>query len=312
MFSLEGFQTFYRSRGGDAPTASRAPSMDASVYQTRRLAPGVSFDTYKRATPVPTPRGDYDTSPAAPTAVSASEYLRKKYGDFSGATAIAPPLPPAPAQTQILGTDALTVGDLKLLQTSVDLELLRLQNLRSTSALITIKQSQLDSLSTNLADVLGRVERGEIKVEQVSIFPATARQFLKTFRTSENLPELFDMNGNSPASVAALAPAPAPAASTPSTSSPSTAPTVATSPASNKSFLQWLYENIQALKWSLEANYRVEEAKQRQMSDSLQEMEKRILGYSYGDTPMPEGYQKLFLERIRGLQKELNEVPDRD
>ncbi len=304
MFSLEGFQTFYRSRNGDAPTASRAPSLDESEYQKRRLAPGVSFDTYKRATPVRTPRGDYDTSPAAPTAVSASEYLRKKYGDFSGATTIAAPLPPAPAQTQILGTDALTVGDLKLLQTSVDLELLRLQNMRSTSVLITIKQSQLDALSTNLADVLGRVGRGEIKVEQVSIFPATARQFLKTFRTSENLPELFDMNGNSPASVAALAPAPAPAPA-PSTSGPTAAPAT-----SSKNFLQWLYENIQALKWSLEANYRVEEAKQREMSDSLNSMEKRILGYSYGDTPMPEGYQKMFLERIRGLQKELNEVPE--
>ncbi len=305
------------SRGGDAPSATNKVSLKSSVYQTARLAPGVSFNSYKRPTPVSTPRGDYDTSAGAPTAMTASQYLRKKYGDFSGATEIVPPPVAKEPQTMIMGTDAVTVGDLKMLRNTVDLEVIRLQNLRSASALIGIKLGQLQVLAENLADVTGRVERGEIKVEDVSIFPGTARQFLKTFRTSENVPELFDMNGNSPASVAALAAATAPAtapasATTTIAHSPATAaaPTTATAIAKSPQFLQWFYENIQRLKWSLEADYNIEAAKQKQMKGTLEEMESRILGYSYSDTPMPEGYQKMFLERIRGVQEELNGTPE--
>jgi hypothetical protein len=240
----------------------------------------------------------------APTTMTASEYLRKKYGDFSSATEISPPPAAAPPQTQIMGKDALTEGDLRLLQNAVDIELIRLQNLRSTSVLVTIKIGQLQVVSENLADVVGRVGRGEIRVESVAIFPVTARQFLKTFRTSENVPELFDPNGNSPARMG-QAPSSTP---TPSTAAP--APSAAPVPSAAKpDFLHWLFENVQRLKWSMDANYRVEEAKQREISKSLKDMERRILDYSYSDTPMPTGYEHMFLERIRGLQKEIN-VPE--
>lgn len=303
MYTLEGYQNPFRSRGGNAPTASTGLSMDASAYQTARLAPGISFDSYKRPTAIRSPRGDYVAS--APATISASEYLRKKYGDFAGATEIAPPPAKAPSQTAIMGTNALTVGDLKLLQNAIDMELIRLQNIRSVSVFVTIKISQLQVLAENVADVKGRVERGEIETEDVAIFPATARQFLKTFRTSETLPELFDPNGNSPAS---MAPAPTLAPSTVPSAAPSAPPVSGTS--KSPDFLQWLYENIQRLKWSLDADYHVEAAKQREMTHTLNEMETRILGYSYTDTPMPEGYQKMFLNRIRGLQKELNDTPE--
>jgi hypothetical protein len=311
MYSLEGYQTYFRSRGGDAPSATNKESLKSSVYQTARLAPGVSFGSYKKPTPISTPRGDYDTSVGAPTAMTSSEYLRKKYGDFSGATEVAPPPAPVQPQTTIMGTDAMTVGDLKMLRNTVDLEVIRLQNLRSASPLITIKLGQLQVLADNLADVTGRVERGEIKVEDVAIFPVTARQFLKTFRTSENVPELFDINGNSPASIApSVAPTAAPTAAPTVAPTVAQAPSLATAPTKSPHFLQWLYENIQRLKWSLEADYSVEAAKQRELKGSLEDMEKRILGYSYTDTPMPEGYQKMFLERIRGVQEELNSVPE--
>lgn len=261
------------------------------------MAPGVSFDSYKRATPIRSPRGD-DTT--APRVMSSSEYLRKKYGDFSGATEVV--RPPAPVrQTQIMGAAALTLGDLKLLQNAVDIEMIRLTNLRTDSALVKIRLGQLQGVAENLGDVVGRVDRGEIKAEEVAIFPGTARQFLKTFRTSENIPELFDPAGNSPKSEAApgttLAPAPAPTSATEEETK------------EGPDFLHWVYTTLQRLKWSVDAEYMVETAKQREMKDTLGDMEQRVLGYSYTDTPMPEGYQKMFLERIRGLQKELN-VPE--
>lgn len=236
--------------------------------------------------------------------MTASEYLRKKYGDFSGATEVMKP--PAPVrQTQIMGTTALTLGDLKLLQNTVDIEMIRLTNLRTDSALVKIRLGQLQVVAENLGDVVGRVDRGEIRPEEVAIFPATARQFLKTFRTSENVPELFDPNGNSPKSEGATAspgPSPSPA------SSPAPSPS-GLAPAEGPNFLHWLFTTLQRLKWSADAEYHVETAKQRQMMETLGDMEKRVMAYSYTDTPMPEGYQKMFLERIRGLQKELN-VPE--
>jgi hypothetical protein len=311
---MEGFQTEFRSYNRfspsgtyrNAPSATLAPSFDESDRQTMRLAPGASFDAYKRPTMIRTPRGDYDTSAGAPTTMSASEFLRKKYGDFSGATEIVPPPAAAPPQTQIMGKEALTEGDLRLLQNAVDIELIRLQNLRSASALVTIKIGQLQVVSENLADVVGRVGRKEIPVESVAIFPATARQFLKTFRMSENVPELFDPNGNSPASMSAASAAAAPTSLAPALA-PALAPTTTSSaaPAAKPDFLHWLFENIQKLKWSMDADYRAEAAKQRQVSKSLKDMEQRILDYSYSDTPMPEGYEHMFLERIRGLQKEI-------
>jgi hypothetical protein len=297
--------TGYRSRNGDAPTASQGTPLAASDYQRTRLGPGISFDTYKRPTEIRKPRGEYDTDKLAPTALSASDYLRKKYGDFSGATEVVPKAAPLPPQTTIMGTEAITVGDLKILQNAVDSELLRLQSLRTVDIRKEIKQAQLDALGDNLSDVTGRVERGEIKVEDVAIFPATARQFLKTFRVSENLPELFDPNGNSPAS---MKPAPAAATATATATNATTAAaTAASAPSTGPNFLQWLYKTVQTAKWSLDANYEVEQAKEREMRETLGDMEKRILAYSYGDTPMPVGYQDLFLQKINELQKELRE-----
>jgi hypothetical protein len=291
----------------DAPTVSSGPSaISASEYQNKRLAPGVSFDSYKRPTEIRTPRGEYTAM--GPTAKSASQYLRQKYGDFSSATEIVPKAPPAAPQTQIMGADAVTLGDLKLLQNAVDAELLRLQNIRTVSVVVDLKKAHLSALGDNLADVIGRVERKEITVDDVAIFPATARQFLKTFRSSETLPELFDPNGNSPASLAP-APAFAPALSSSIGEAPS-AREAKSEPTQKPDFLQWLYTNIQAIKWSLDANYRVEQAKDRQMRESLKEMEQRVLAYSYGDTPMPAGYQGLFLNKIHELQKELKDVPE--
>ncbi len=282
--------------------------MSASQYEADRLRRmGTSFDQYKRPTQIRAPRNDYDTSVAAPTAVSSSEYLRKRYGTFAGATEIGPP-PVAVPQVEIMGKKALTVGDLKLLRNAVDRELLRVVNLRVASATLRLKQSQLEALADNLADVTGRVERGEIRVENVAIFPAVAKTFLRTLTTSENVPDLFDPEGRSPSSLGLTgSPAPAPAAPAPAT----IATKAAVEPTSSgQELVQWMYENIQNLKWELEANYDIEAAKHREMQDTLDTMESRVLAYSYGDSPMPSSYRSLFLSKIRELQAELKPTPE--
>jgi hypothetical protein len=254
---------------------------------------------------VQSPRGTYDAAVEAPTVLTASQYLRQKYGDFSGATMIASPPAPAPIQTHIMGKDALTVGDLKLLQNAIDMELLRLSNLRTVSTNVTIRKSQLEFLGDQVGNVLGAVEREEVKVEEVAIFPANARMFLKMFRVSETLPELFDPEGKSPASIGLVK---APTAATPPFLPG--APTSVPPEPKGRDLIPWVFENIQKLKWSIEADYLAEQAKQREMKRNLNNMEERILSYSYTDTPMPHGYQKLFLEKIRGIEKELNHIPE--
>lgn len=308
---IEGFgNNPFSSLYGDAPTVSKgASAVSASAYQKARLREmGTGFGAYKRPTSIRTPRGSYDEM--APSTMSSSDYLRKKFGSFAGATEIGPPPPAAVAQVEIMGKTAITEGDLKLLQNEVDREILRLANLRIDALPIQLKRSQLETVANNLADVLGRVGRGEIGVEDVAIFPNVAKTFLRTFRTLETVPTLFDPNGRSPRSmglvpVASLAPAVAsPAVASPAVASP--APVQ-----SNQDLLQWLYENIQSLKWSLEANYDVEEVKHREMQKDLADMERRILFHSSGgNTPMPDGYSALFLRRIRELQAELNPAPE--
>lgn len=303
---VEGFEASYASATGDGDVSGDG-AMSVSDYQKQILQrTGTSFRDYKRPTMIRQPRGDYDVA-AAPTQ-SSSEYLRSKYGTFAGATVIDMGREKPEPQTRIEGVTVLTVGDLKLLQNSVDLELLRLQNLRSDALAITIRKGQLDALATALADLVGRVERKETRLEDVPIFPATAKQFLRTFRISETLPELLDPNGNTPAKETALSAPPPSKAPAPSPTPPST--TSETSKDSSSDFLQWVYENIQSLKMGMEAEYKIEEAKEKEMKSTLDTMERRILAYSYKDTPMPEGYQALFLEKIRGIQSELNRIPE--
>ncbi len=244
----------------------------------------------------------------SPSTATASEYLRQKYGDFSGAVEVAPP-PPVVQQTQIMGVDAITAGDLKLIQNAIDNELIRLQALRIVSEIVDLRKSQLTVLSENVADVLGRVERDEISADEVAIFPATARQFLKTFRSAQTLPELFDPEGRSPKSIGAVKSAGAPVAAAPvaAVGAPAAAPVPTPT---KEDFMKWLHDNIQSLKWYLEMDYDVEEVKQKEMRDTLDGMEKRVMSYSYLDTPMPASYQQLFINKIREIRNDLKGVPE--
>jgi hypothetical protein len=161
--------------------------------------------------------------------------------------------------------------------------------------------------------VLGRVERDEISADEVAIFPATARQFLKTFRSAQTLPELFDPEGRSPKSVGAVKSAAAPVAAAPVAAPVAAvgAPAVAPVPTPTKEdFMKWLHDNIQSLKWYLEMDYDVEEVKQKEMRDTLDGMEKRVMSYSYLDTPMPASYQQLFINKIREIRNDLKGVPE--
>ena len=86
------------------------------------------------------------------------------------------PYPPPGA----VGTDpnTLTLEILVRLQDRVKGESLRLANLRSSSENIISRINDLDRLSSDLGDIIGSIQRGETKIEDVNIKPADAERFL--------------------------------------------------------------------------------------------------------------------------------------
>jgi hypothetical protein len=265
----------------------------SSAYQSNRyLTDTRNFNTYKHPTIVSKPKAEYDEV-SKPT-TSASDYMRNKYGDFSGATTIVPPPPPKEIQTVIVGKDRITQEDLELLTTAMDQELLVMQNTRSVSMIQQAKQSQLDLLVTDVYDLLGKVKRGELNIQQVPIRPDVARNFLQTFRTTEMLPPLIEPEGLLPI---LSAPAPAPsAAPSPSASESGTA----------TDFRQALFSAIQNLRWIVHADYNSAIQYPKQVLKRLNDMEKRILEHASSDTPLPEAYQKAFETQIHAIEASMS------
>ena len=97
-----------------------------------------------------------------------------------------PPPPPGP-----VGTDpnTLTLETLIRLQDRVKGESLRLANLRSSSENIITRINDLDRLSSDLGDIIGSIQRGQTKIEDVNIKPADAEKFLSALGTQNlNIP----------------------------------------------------------------------------------------------------------------------------
>jgi hypothetical protein len=263
----------------------------SSVYQSNRyLSDTRNFNSYKKPTMVSNRQSEYDTL-SQPT-TSASDYLRKKYGDFSSATTIAPPPAPKEPQTTIQGKERLTQGDLELLAAAMDQELLVMQNTRSASMIQQAKQAQLDLLVTDVYDLLGKVKRGELNIQQVPIRPDVARNFLQTFRKTDLLPTLLEPDGLLPI---LSAPSPTPNAA------PSAAPSAA-SEGTSPDLTQALFSAIQNLRWIVHADYDSAIQYPKQVLKRLGDMEKRILEHASSDTPLPEAYQKAFETQIHAIE----------
>ena len=81
----------------------------------------------------------------------------------------------------------ITLPDLKNLRDRIDNENVRIQSLRSSSPTITAKQGQLEKLNTDIDDMINKVERRELDINEVPINDADANAFLKSL-TNEVVP----------------------------------------------------------------------------------------------------------------------------
>jgi hypothetical protein len=293
MDLLEGFgNNAFSSKFGDTPIISDGPSAAVeSVYKASKLP--ASFDAYKKATPIR--RSVADT--LAPSAISASEYMRRKYGDFSSAVEIGFTKPDS--RDVIVGTKTLTKEDLKVLRSAVDKELLRLERSRSVSLPLKAKENQLALMSSDLDGLLGKLERNEITLEQVPIDPQVARKFLSMFRSTELLPVLFDPDGPKPRS------APPSVAVQPASIR---GPLLVGSPTPSKTVeltTQELFDLIQRLKWEISMDFSPESALDQTTLNRIQSMEKRILDSATSEYPIPIDLRRQFLNEIQIIRNRI-------
>lgn len=297
-----------KSRNAPAPATKLVGSTRAESARTRdQLANlGLSFDSFKRGV-------QRQTAPSSfsPTAtLSASEYMRKRYGDFSGATVIET-ASPLETQTAIQGRRVVTIGDLKFLRAHIGEYLRRLRGIRSDFLPLKMKIASLDQITSDLDNVVGRVERKEIKLEEVSIDPRAAQRFIDSYQRLDLVPKLFgtrvptqqELNENEYADEGiVLAPAPAPASAL---APAALTPRRKTRQEREAEAKQLLYDNIQYAKWSAEADMDPRQAHNGEIVKRLKDMDARLFSYMASETPIPGDLYFGFTSEIERIQRAL-------
>jgi hypothetical protein len=126
-------------------------------------------------------------------------YLKKTYQELIAIakSAAAPQQPQQPSDQQqtsyestvVAGTPGvITLKELQNLVKRIDEEHLRLANLRSTSATLVARQSQLEKLAADIRELIGAVERKEMKLEDNGFICSTAdKVFVKMSKPTSSL-----------------------------------------------------------------------------------------------------------------------------
>lgn len=205
---------------------------------------------------------------------------------------------PIPPPTTTAGpSNVITLEELKSLLVAVEKETLRLTNLRSTAPTIKIRVDQLTKLGADIREYINKVERRQIRLEDVPITPEDAKRFLEQIKAGEEaIPTVIT-----------------PAGTTPELLKPSSAsevpPIVPTSPMN-----QAIFSALQTLKWKFEINVEHDPvvAQRERIMKRIEDIEKRILSYSYSETPIPADVQKLLYYELRALGGMLAEKNNSD
>ncbi len=195
--------------------------------------------------------------------------------------------------------DVLTLDGLKSLIQNIQAEQLRLQNLRSSDSTTIARIQNLESLLVDLRGFLGKIERKEMKIEDIPIKGSDAQNFLAQFKSSETLPYLMEAKG-------------VPTSSLPSSALPTSEPaTVGGNPMMplGPMIPTEVLNYLKNLEWSFEIKVHNDPAighKERVM-DRIKELEQRIAAYAYNDAPIPPALQKAFKQELESLSNYLQD-----
>lgn len=179
----------------------------------------------------------------------------------------------------------ITLKELKTLVSRIEEEQLRLANLRSSSATLLARQTQLEKLAADIRELIGAVERNEMKLEDVPIQPSSAEAFLKQFKgTNTPIPALIEPRATIANGIQAHV-------------TPSAVPEF------NTEALHGLLENTKYLKWKLDVKleYDPNLAVRDSVVKRLEQMERRLTALAMSETPIPKDMYNLFVKELQTL-----------
>ena len=194
-----------------------------------------------------------------------------------------------PQPTVVAGPiGVISVAQLKDLVKRIDSEILRLTNLRSTSATITTRIQQLTLLKANIGEFITKVERGQMKLEDVPITPDAATKFLTGLTTnSETLPPLIVPRGTMPSVIKA----------------PTGVAQYAGIPEGEQAVAK-LLNAAKDLRWSMEVRLEYDpHLKMREkMLGRIENIIQNLTKLSVSETPIPQKIHEDYLRQIKGIQ----------
>ena len=179
----------------------------------------------------------------------------------------------------------ITLKELQTLVQRIDQEQLRLANLRSTSATLVARQSQLEKLAADIRELIGAVERKEMKLEDVPISPSTAEAFLKQLQENNSL--------------SSLPPLIEPRAKIADGLQAHVAPSYGGS--MDVKALHGLLESAKYLKWELEVKleYDPKLAARDNLVKRLESIERRLSALAVSETPISKEMHEMFMKELQ-------------
>jgi hypothetical protein len=178
----------------------------------------------------------------------------------------------------------ITLKEMQTLVQRIDEEQLRLANLRSTSATLLARQTQLEKLAADIRDLIGAVERKEMKLEDVPINPTTAAAFLKQIKDDKSLLPLIEPRAKLADGLQAhVAPTPI--------------------PGMDANALYGLLDSAKYLKWNLEVKleYDPKLAARDNLVKRMEAIERRLSALAVSETPISKEMYTMFMKELQTI-----------
>ena len=180
----------------------------------------------------------------------------------------------------------ITLDQLNDLSDRIQAEITRVQNLRSSSATMQAKQSQLEQLHADLNGILESVRRGKMQLQDVPISSSDAVAFLQTL-PSDTLSSLIKPKGTSQVH-----------------------PMVSFADDSIQKYIggnpdvSALLENAKYLKWNAHLNFEFDpsSAQNDHYLKRLENMETRLTNLVVSETPIPKKLYDVYLDELKTIR----------
>lgn len=203
--------------------------------------------------------------------------------------------PPSYESTVVAGTPGtISLKELQHLVSRIDAEHLRLSNLRSSSATLLARKTQLEKLAADIRELIGAVERKEMKLEDIPISSSSAEAFLKQMdANASHLPPLIEPRAKIADGIQAhVTPVP--------------------KPGIDVNALHGLLENTKHLKWNLEVKleYDPQYAARDNIMKRVEAIEQRLSALAISETPISKEMYNMFMKELQTMSTAIsNEEP---